>query len=984
MTISSLTFAFILLIARVQANDGDSSPTFDPFWGSSTCSSSEPSSLAWNYKLFGNLSLKKAGNTVGEMILVADERISKAADFRSPSCLYGVCDLSSHVCKCSKNWSGSKCQNCASRTWLKDEENGLIVSNISPSYQENSRCTWLITPQLNSSKQSLQLKLVNFSTECSWDILFIYDGTSADPANLIAVISGDLSPDFLDSYPPIYSQKGSFLIYFYADAYMNDPGFTLEYTYSDCPRNCSSHGSCQRLEKVDNARESNKTSIFFKCSCETGYYGDACEFIRCPANCSNENGTCLKDGTCQCRRGFTGTDCSIDVAESSGYFNLKTAPIKGTTISNNPGAGGSAAWDKDFAYFFGGFDFSSRSDPLSMRRFDLLNQTFESLAHKGNESFANRYGHSASYRRGFVYIFGGTLTDSNRITSQLIAYNIDNRTFVLVDGDDSQRHLPNSQTSSAALTGHSAHVIQDKLYIFFGYSPDYGLSDWLRIFDFNSSQWTAFQSPFSGRAWHSSVFDAKKDYVFIYGGFAGIQKRASVDISADLLKYNVNTQQWTFIARLPSRRAFHSAIIMPDLDGLSGRFMVVHGGTMHETTSSSQRLFHESGRCVVSKPFALDLDNGCYFSLNDSALGSFRMGHSAISYEQSLLYFGGFDGSIIDNQMLIYQPLPCENRSSVDECIVANGYSCKWRCDRCYSIDKTVENCSEPLFLTFFTVDCSVKFDMNASKPNTSKPCSEKTSCLSCSLYKPDATEGCSWRSHQICDEIYSTTTSTSTTTTTTSDTMLTSDEHDFFETPQNFTFEETTTLEDTNGVNDDGSIDFCPVSCDSLNDCGSCLKQPSCLWCNTLSLCLSSEAYRISFPYGQCQDWTMAPSTCRSNCSAYKSCSECQQDLRCGWCDDGSNTGTGNCLAGGLNEPKGNTDNSTQCPNDRWNFAECPLCQCSGHSTCLNGTSKCLNCEDNTEGEKCEKCASGYFGNALNGGICNRKLFFVIGFIDG
>ena len=140
-----------------------------------------------------------------------------------------------------------------------------------------------------------------------------------------------------------------------------------------------------------------------------------------------------------------------------------------------------------------------------------------------------------------------------------------------------------------------------------------------------------------------------------------------------------------------------------------------------------------------------------------------------------------------------------------------------------------------------------------------------------------------------------------------------------------------------------------------------------------------------ISFPYGQCREWTASSIKCRleddsiknsnltiiDECIFYKSCKHCLSNPACGWCDDGSNTGLGKCMSGGSNSPNA-IDLFHKCPNDLWFFTSCPNCQCNGHSDCLANTSTCRQpCTNLTIGDHCDKCVTGYWGNPLNGGKC-------------
>jgi hypothetical protein len=64
------------------------------------------------------------------------------------------------------------------------------------------------------------------------------------------------------------------------------------------------------------------------------------------------------------------------------------------------------------------------------------------------------------------------------------------------------------------------------------------------------------------------------------------------------------------------------------------------------------------------------------------------------------------------------------------------------------------------------------------------------------------------------------------------------------------------------------------------------------------------------------------------TRCGDLKTCIECHESPGCGWCDDGSATGLGTCMDGGMTGPTGaslDSNGTSTCPDDRWYFALCP-----------------------------------------------------------
>ncbi|XP_066535250.1 attractin-like protein 1 [Hoplias malabaricus] len=176
-------------------------------------------------------------------------------------------------------------------------------------------------------------------------------------------------------------------------------------------------------------------------------------------------------------------------------------------------------------------------------------------------------------------------------------------------------------------------------------------------------------------------------------------------------------------------------------------------------------------------------------------------------------------------------------------------------------------------------------------------------------------------------------------------------------------------------------SAALCKTPCTLRSSCDNCTSQGTgCVWCSSSQRCVDSNAYVLSFPYGQCLAWQTGD--CRSaSCSDVRECGQCLEQEGCGWCGVPGGTGQGRCVEGSFQGPvkrqneqrDERTLDTSLCPREKgfdWSFIQCPACQCNGHSSCVNG-SVCQQCRNFTAGRHCQTCRPGYYGDPINGGIC-------------
>ena len=102
-----------------------------------------------------------------------------------------------------------------------EENEGIITDNSSEAnYANNCSCKWIIT--VPESKQ-IEFRFSEFDTEAKVDFVWLFDGNSTNPENIIAKFSGDKIP------PAIISRSNEVTVWFVTDNKTTGTGWKLHY-----------------------------------------------------------------------------------------------------------------------------------------------------------------------------------------------------------------------------------------------------------------------------------------------------------------------------------------------------------------------------------------------------------------------------------------------------------------------------------------------------------------------------------------------------------------------------------------------------------------------------------------------------------------------------------------------------------------------------------------------------------------------------------
>lgn len=873
-------------------------------------------------------------------------------------------------------------------------------------YEKSSRCLWYLeTPSLDST---LHLLIHSLSLECSWDYLYVFSGDSLYSQKIAAFtgvvledeVINDVNVTEIDTtssesfiVPPNYISlhvTGPTLLYFFSDVAAEAQGFYIEY-WLDCPANCSDHGTCN-----DDG----------SCDCDAGWTGEFCNQEACPSNCSG-NGECdLQTEQCVCNDSYTGVDCSEEIAFIQWHkLNISSTSPWGSGSHSN------VQWNESL-WLFGGYKFpdenSSNETVAQLWRYGLDGEQAMELIEPDDLWPSVRYGHSAVVYEDTMMVFGGVLVPSERFTAELWTYSFLDGTWSVqnpstpsatynetsftssqngssdnittdydnyeLDGFDVPEEGDSSNNGSGLLPlpvrGHTAHVIGDKMLVFFGVvRASESLPSLIQQLDLENMTWSVppqkGETP-SGRHGHTSVYLEELDVVYLYGG------RYNPGIWDDLVAFNVVTYTWYKLQPSPQQLLFHSAVFLDHL-------MVVFGGTQVDDTTYKF--------CFSNTIFTYDTvcKRWADFELPGLSLGIGRRGHSAVAVngESTMLVFGGYDGQLLSDVVKIEFSNCTLSNDNISQCVLGSVGQCSW--------DAPTNSCVEVSTLSpdqleshCATAVCLLRRTYNECVANDE----DDTSDVSCQWEYGNCVPSTVQLSS---NDSVTNVTDIANNTQSLNDTNI-----------ANVTVVEVIVEEDgevcgrlsrcdvclsagcfyvnnacvTGPVNESTTMEQCLASinlCYDRTSCGSCVSDKKCLWCSSLQRCVESRLYPYLYPYGQCLGWQNDAENGLSACPRVIDCQEnsylkCQSDIYCGWCYSPAMTGLGLCTHGGFDGPR----DSCPAPDWSWFYDEAPLCNCNGHSTCENG-SVCSNCSDNTAGEHCEYCAFGFTGNPINGNHCEE-----------
>lgn len=577
-------------------------------------------------------------------------------------------------------------------------------------YPTNLQCIWLIDSGRNNA--TIRIQFHQFNTECNYDYLYIFDGDSIY-SPLVASLSGEMkdfgvaldprhenwaltsfnqtvysnSSSIDSSSPPslttsvtesrpfeIKTTSGKAFIYFHSDTAQTMPGFYMTYSIDSCSLDCSNRGEC------------DYTSL--TCRCNPGYFGEGCQYLLCPNNCTYPNGTCDKEKSCICNSGYHGSDCSlnndhqtwVDIIDHE--FEVPSRAFHQSIVVDNRmwviGGKVQALSNTNMGIF--------RLKKTSMvYNFDITSRKWSKVILEGItgiDHLAELSGHSVAAKGNKIFIYGGMAMNNTVLDSLSVLDTKANSITSLPNGKKSKN--PEQEfVAPVAVVGHSANIIGSHMYVFLGYNPLYGYMNFVQRFNLADNSWSFVEkkgSSLPGSIGHSTTFDPVSRLVYLYGGHSWHRL-------SNLYSFDPHTEIWTYLQAGPSSRYFHSSIIID-------RQLIILGGNTYNTSYNSDQCFqqtHLTYDLTCSKPSyeyseqmnssvsSFNCGRKCWQMIEDPEPGLMkRQGHSVVEHQKNLILFGGFNGILL-NDLRYLNISTCEAYTLESDCSEPKlALSCYW------------------------------------------------------------------------------------------------------------------------------------------------------------------------------------------------------------------------------------------------------------------------------------------------------------------
>ena len=271
------------------------------------------------------------------------------------------------------------------------------------------------------------------------------------------------------------------------------------------------------------------------------------------------------------------------------------------------------------------------------------------------EGGPRRVNHAAVSIGELIYSFGGYCTGEDYETTRPIDIHIlDTRCYrwkalpVPAESDPDFHAVPYQRY------GHTSVVYGDFAYIWGGRNDDKGASNVLHCFDTTRRRWMIIEATGNvpgARDGHSACVIQNKMYIF--GGYEEWLDRFSNDIH----EFSFNTCAWSLLVTsgTPARwRDFQSATSI-------GHTMYIFGGRGDRAGP-----FHTSHEVYCNRLLAFDTQSYTWYDpAPGGMIPAGRRSHSAFNYKNELYLFGGYNGIQDVHFSDIYKYSPASNSWSL-------------------------------------------------------------------------------------------------------------------------------------------------------------------------------------------------------------------------------------------------------------------------------------------------------------------------------